>query len=333
MSKRTFYIASSPHVFDGDSVSRIMWTVSAALAPAAAWGVYVYGLPALTVLLWCIASSMVFEALAQKLKGSQVSLEDGSAVLTGLLLAMNMPASSPWWLCVFGGGAAILLGKQVFGGLGHNPFNPALVSRVLMLISFPVEMTNWKVGSGALADAVSGATPLGQAKTFLNTPELGSMPQLEMMDLLLGFRQGCVGEGAILLLLLGAAVLIYKRIVTWDIPVGFLGTLALATGIVYLVSPDNHLSPLAHLVTGGAVLGAFFMATDMVTSPLNARGRWVFGIGCGLITAVIRLWGGYPEGVSFSILLMNATVPLIDRYTKPRKFGYVKPSSAGEGAQ
>jgi electron transport complex protein RnfD len=333
VSNRKLYIASSPHVFDGDSVNRIMWTVSAALAPAAAWGVYVFGLPALMVILWCVASAAIFEALAQKLKGAEVSLEDGSAVLTGLLLAMNMPASSPWWLCVFGGAAAILLGKQVFGGLGHNPFNPALVARVLMLISFPVEMTNWKVTSGALADAVSGATPLGQAKTFLATPELGSMPQIDMMNLLMGFRQGCLGEGAIILLLLGAALLIWRGIVTWDIPVGFIASLSLITGIVYLVSPDNHLSPLTHLVTGGVVLGAFFMATDMVTSPLNAKGRWVFGLGCGLITAVIRLWGGYPEGVSFSILLMNAAVPLIDRYTKPRKFGYVAPSTAKEGAQ
>ncbi len=307
-----------------------MWTVSAALLPSALWGFYLFGLPALAVTALCVAFSAIFEAVAQKLRGREVTIEDGSAVLTGLLLAMNLPAAAPWWLCVFGAATAVLLGKQVFGGLGHNPFNPALVARVVMLISFPVEMTDWTVSSGVLADAVTAATPLGEAKTFLMSPERGQLPQVALMDLFIGMRPGSIGETSTLLLLLGAAVLYVRRIITLDIPLGFIAALLAVTIPAYMLAPDKYLSPQLHLMTGGLMLGAFFMATDMVTSPLNGKGRLVFGIGCGLITAIIRLWGGYPEGVSFSILLMNSTVPLIDRYTKPRKFGFVPVKKGGE---
>lgn len=282
------------------------------------FGVRVVGVVALAVIA-CVG----MEALAQALRRRPITLWDGSAALTGLLLALNLPASSPWWMVILGAAAAILLGKQVFGGLGQNPFNPALVARVVLLISFPVQMTNWIVDGGMLADAVATATPLGEAKTALMTS--GTVTQvageLSFWKLAVGLQRGCIGEVSEVALLLGAAFLLWRRIITWDIPLGFVASTLAITGLAWLVAPDRYLGPHVHMVTGGLVLGAFYMATDMVTSPLNRKGRWMFGIGCGVITAVIRLWGGYPEGVSFAILLMNACVPLIDRGTKPRKFG------------
>ncbi len=318
-------LSSSPHVFQGDTTARIMWQVVAALTPAAVWGVYAFGWRAAWVIGWCVAGAAAAESGALRLRGRPNALADGSAVLTGLLLGMNLPATSPWWMALLGGGVATGLGKQVFGGLGQNPFNPALVARVFLLISFPVSMTNWAVPGGALADAVTAATPLGAAKTAVATHgALGdALAGIPWWKLFVGLQPGSLGEVSELLLLVGAAYLLWKRIIPWDIPAAFLGTLVLVTGAAWLGAPTKVVPPWFHLVTGGAVLGACYMATDMVTSPLTARGRWAFGVGCGLLTAVIRLWGGYPEGVSFAILLMNATVPLIDRFTKPRKFGWV----------
>jgi len=327
---RTFYLSSSPHVHDGDSTSRIMWSVSAALVPSLLWSVYVFGFRALCVTAISILAAALAEGVALRLRGRPAAvLADGSAVLTGLLLALNLPVSAPWWLAAIGGALAILLGKQVFGGLGHNLFNPALVARVFLLVSFPVQMTDWAVNAGALADAVTGATPLGAAKAFLLTPNLASLPDLPLWQLFVGMRPGCLGEISPLFLLLGAGYLFYRRILTADIPVGFALGLVAVTGAAWLAHPERYLDPATHLLTGGFVLGAFFMATDMVTSPLTTKGRWIFGLGCGLITGIIRLWGGYPEGVSFSILLMNACVPLIERYTRPRKFGFAAPAKEG----
>ncbi|GAB4253630.1 RnfABCDGE type electron transport complex subunit D [Deferrisoma sp.] len=318
-------LSSSPHVFEGESTARIMWQVVAALAPAALWGVYAFGPRALWVIGWCIVGAALAEEVSVRLRGRPSALGDGSAVLTGLLLAMNLPATSPWWMALVGGAVAIVLGKQVFGGLGQNPFNPALVARVFLLVSFPVAMTDWRVPGGALADAVTAATPLGAAKTAVATHgALGdALAGIPWWKLFVGLQPGSLGEVSELLLLAGAAYLLWRRIVTWDIPVAFLGTLVGVTAIAWAARPAAVVPPWTQLVAGGAVLGACFMATDMVTSPLTARGRWIFGIGCGLLTAVIRLWGGYPEGVSFAILLMNAAVPLIDRFTRPRKFGWV----------
>ncbi|MDF1553269.1 MAG: RnfABCDGE type electron transport complex subunit D [Deferrisomatales bacterium] len=330
----TLHLSSSPHVFHGDSTAKIMWTVVAALLPAAGWGVFAFGPRAGWVIALAVGASMACEAAAQKLRGRPITVTDGSACLTGLLLALNLPASSPWWLVVLGAVIAIGLGKHVFGGLGQNPFNPALVARVALLVSFPVQMTTWATGGGGLlGDAVTAATPLGLAKTAAaaGTPVGQVVADSDVWHLALGFQGGCIGEVSALALLAGAAWLLWSKAITWDIPLAFVATTLAVCSVPWSVSPDQFLSPVLHLVTGGLVLGAFFMATDMVTSPLTARGRWIFGAGCGLLTAVIRLWGGYPEGVSFAILLMNACVPLIDRFTRPRKFGVVRAATAAKG--
>lgn len=320
------HLSASPHVFAQDSTARIMWSVVAALGPATLWGVYVFGWRAAWVTALAVIGCVAAELVVTALRGRAPTVSDGSAALTGLLLALNLPVTSPWWMIVLGSVVAIVLGKQVFGGLGHNPFNPALVARVVLLVSFPVPMTDWSVPGGALADAVSAATPLGEAKTLVmmggNLEEL--LRRLSLWKLALGWQGGCVGEVSTVALLLGASYLLWRRIVTWDIPLGFLLATVAVTGTAWVLDPGRYLSPAIHLVTGGLALGAFYMATDMVTSPLTSRGRWVFGVGCGVITAAIRLWGGYPEGVSFAILLMNAAVPLIDRATRPRKFGLVR---------
>ena len=325
MTKPLLHISASPHVFDGDSTARIMWGVVLALAPATAWGIYLFGWRATWVTALAVAGCVAAEAAVTALRGRPSTVSDGSAALTGLLLALNLPVTSPWWLVLLGSAVAVVLGKQVFGGLGQNPFNPALVARVVLLVSFPVAMTDWSVPGGALADAVSAATPLGEAKTLvLTSGSLGELAQrLSFWELALGWQGGCIGEVSTVALLLGAAYLLWRRVVTWDIPLGFLLATLAVTGAAWASDPDRYLGPWIHLVTGGIILGAFYMATDMVTSPLTTRGRWIFGIGCGVITAVIRLWGGYPEGVSFAILLMNAAVPLIDRATRPRTFGWV----------
>ena len=331
MSAPVLHISSSPHAFEGDSIPRIMWGVVLALAPATAWGLYAFGWRAAWVTVVAVAGCVATEAGVQALRGRPITVSDGSAALTGLLLALNLPATSPWWMVLLGSVVAIVLGKQVFGGLGQNPFNPALVARVLLLVSFPVQMTDWVVPGGALADALTGATPLGEAKTAaLAAGGLGAVAaKLDFWRLAVGLQGGCIGEVSALGLLVGAAFLFYRRIITWDIPLGFLVATVVVTGAAWGVAPERYLAPWIHVVTGGLILGAFFMATDMVTSPLNRKGRWLFGVGCGVLTGVIRLWGGYPEGVSFSILLMNAAVPLIDRATKPRKFGLVAQSSKG----
>jgi electron transport complex protein RnfD len=266
------------------------------------------------------------EAATQRIMAQAVTVRDGSAALTGVLLALNLPPASPWWMALVGSAVAIAIGKQVYGGLGYNPFNPALVARVVLLISFPVQMTTWTAPAPLFSgiDAVTTATPLGEMKTAVMLT--GKLPEgLHGMlgSYLLGNMAGSLGEVSALALLLGAAWLFYRKIITWHIPVAFLGSVVVLSGIFWLLNPSRYPSPLFHLLTGGLMLGALFMATDMVTSPVTNRGMLVFGIGCGLLTVLIRLFGGYPEGVSFAILLMNSATPLIDRFTRPKKFGYV----------
>jgi len=326
MEERQFILSSSPHIHSGESTPRIMYSVAAALVPAVLAGVYLFGPRALWVILLSVAVALATEAGAQRLMGRKVTISDGSALVTGILLALNVPPTVPWWLVVVGSAIAIVIGKQIYGGLGYNPFNPALVARVVLLISFPVQMTTWvkpsPLFSGA-ADAVTTATPLGAMKTHLMVK--GTLEGFTMTDLwnpFIGTIGGCIGETSVIALLIGAGFLLYRGYISWHIPVTFMGTVFVLSGLFWLIKPDQYMNPLFHVLTGGLVLGAFYMATDMVTSPVTYRGMMVFGAGCGAVTIVIRLFGGYPEGVSYSILLMNAATPLIDRYSRPKTFGW-----------
>lgn len=314
-------IKSAPHIHTQEDLKRVMYDVVIALLPASAVSVWFFGWRSLTVLVLASVSALVFEALILKMAGKEHigdTVFDGSALITGILVAMNLPVTSPWWMVVLGSFVAIVIAKQVFGGLGCNIFNPALVARVFLLISFPVQMTNWILPTYFSGETVTAATPLG----LLKTEGLEAVNQVYgHMDLLVGQIGGSMGEMSALALLLGGLFLLARRVITWEIPVSVLGTLVLFTGIFWMVNPEKYADPLFHLLSGGAILGALFMATDMVTSPLTRKGMLIFGIGIGLLTAIIRLFGGYPEGISFAILIMNGCVPLIDRYTAPRKFG------------
>jgi electron transport complex protein RnfD len=331
MEDRQFILSSSPHIHSGESTPRIMYSVAAALAPAIATGVYLFGLRALWVVILSVAAGLATEAGAQRVMGREVTISDGSALVTGILLALNLPPTVPWWVVIVGSAIAIVIGKQIYGGLGYNPFNPALVARVILLISFPVQMTTWLKPSPLFSravDAVTTATPLGAMKTHLMVK--GSLEGFTMGELwnpFIGNIGGCIGETSVIALLIGAGFLLYRGYITWHIPVTFIGTVFVLSGLFWAINPDQYITPLFHVVTGGLVLGAFYMATDMVTSPLTDRGMMLFGMGCGAITIVIRLFGGYPEGVSYSILLMNAATPLIDRYFKPKTFGWRTVSS------
>ncbi len=327
-TKLSVYVSSSPHVHSTEDVPWIMRQVIYALIPGALVGVYFFGIPALKVIAVAVVSCVVMEVLWQKLTGNPITVKDGSAVLTGLLLAMNLPSGAPWWLVVIGSLVAIIIAKQLFGGIGNNPFNPALVGRVFLLISFPVAMTTWpepRSFFSQAADATTGATPLGALKTAIfEHGTIAAAPGMNLMDPFLGNVGGSLGEISALALILGGIYLIARKIITWHIPVVYIATVAVFTGILWLINPEGYASPSFHLVAGGLMLGAFFMATDMVTSPITNTGKVVFAAGCGVITVVIRLWGGYPEGVSFAILIMNAFVPLINRATRPTKFGAVR---------
>lgn len=313
-------VSSSPHFHEDASVRKIMLVVIAALAPACLAGVWTFGLRALWVLLVCTAACMLVEALCVKLQGRASTLPDGSAALTGLLLGMNLPVTTPTWMCVVGAAIAIGIGKMIYGGLGYNPFNPALVGRVALLMAFPTALTTWVAPLAsplqwAGVDSVTQATPLG-------TPWAGEQV-FSTWELFIGRTGGSLGETCVPALLLGGVLLIALKIIRWQVPVCFIGTVAMITGIAHLAAPEQVAPPLLHIMSGGLILGAFFMATDMVTTPLGRMGAVIFGVGCGVITAVIRLWGSYPEGVSFSILIMNAFTPLIDRYTAGKPFGVI----------
>lgn len=317
-------VSASPHVHSGQDVRAVMRDVILALIPGLLVGFWYFGLDAVRVTALAVVGCLLAEWLTARMWGRKNPIGDLSAALTGILLAMNLPSGSPWWLVILGSLVAIILGKAIYGGLGYNPFNPALVARVFLLISFPVQMTRWVVPQGIKTsfDAATGATPLGAAKEAVSLGKpLSEAGIPSNVDLLIGNMGGSFGEVSAVALLLGGVFLLWRGHIRWQIPIGFIGTTVLITGIAHLIAPDRYLNPLVHVLAGGLMLGAFFMATDMVTSPISRKGMLIFGIGCGLLTAVIRMWGGYPEGVSFAILLMNAATPLIDRYTKPRVFG------------
>lgn len=313
MSETRLILTSSPHLFDGETVTGMMGAVLVALLPAAALGVYFFGAHALWLMLVCMVSAAASEAGVQLLRKKPLTVSDGSALVTGLLLAMTLPPATPLGVGVLGSVFAVALAKQLFGGLGTNPFNPALAGRAFLAAAFPVQLTTWNVLGGSLAtlgaDAVSSATPLKLWKAQQTLTALG--------PLFYGNHLGSVGETSALALLLGAAYLLAKRVIDWRIPAGYLGTVA----VLSLVLGQN---PLFHLLAGGLLLGAFFMATDPVTAPVTPVGRWVFGSGAGVILVVIRLYGGLPEGVAYSILIMNGFAPLIGRATAPRRFGEVR---------
>jgi RnfABCDGE-type electron transport complex D subunit len=338
-------ITHAPHAHAPVSVGKVMATVMLCLLPATLYGFWLYGWPALFLWLVAVVSALLSEALVLKLQRFPVkaAMLDGSALLTAWLLAVSLPPFAPWWIAAVGSVFAVLVVKQVFGGLGQNVFNPAMAARVMLLISFPVEMTLWTAPTpiltglapgfrdglaitfgGAGWDAITSASVLGHVKTeFSRGVDLfHSLPGIfSTADAAWGHRAGSLGESAALLLLLGGIVMIARRVITWHIPAAMLLGVALPALIAHAVNPARYLDVLPHLLSGGIMLGAFFIATDPVTSPNTARGQFIFGLGCGLLTWVIRTWGGYPEGVAFAVLLMNAATPVIDRYVKPRIYG------------
>jgi len=319
-------VTPSPHIHQGDSVKKIMYSVVFALLPALVWSFFVFGLPALFLTIVSVVMCLISEFLIQKyLLKTKPTITDGSAIITGILLAMNVPSGLPLWMMALGAIFAIGIAKMTFGGLGNNPFNPALIGRVFLLISFPVQMTTWPL-AGAV-DGTTGATPLGLIKEGLKMgkPIAELTNQLpSFSDLFIGNIGGSLGEVSTLLLLIGFIYLLFKKVITWHIPVSVLGSIFIFAEILYLINPDEYISPLYHILTGGAMLGAIFMATDMVTSPVSRIGQIIFGIGIGVITVLIRVWGAYPEGISFAILIMNAFTPLINIYVKPKRFGEAK---------
>jgi electron transport complex protein RnfD len=327
--EKPLIVSVSPHIKIDETTSRIMWTVSLSLLPAMIMSVYFFGPRAFFVTALCIISAVLSEYLFQKGLKRSININDGSAFLTGLLLGMNLPPALPFYIPIVGSVVAIVITKQLFGGLGFNIFNPALIGRAFVLISWPRAMTTWSEPTAAFValDAKTTATPLGILK------EEGIGKLLEVFgdkinlytQLLIGHRGGCIGETSIIALLIGAAFLFYKGYITWHIPISFLGTAAILAWVfggkgTGLFTGD----PIMHLLSGGLVLGAFFMATDYVTSPSLRKGQIIFGVGCGAMTMLIRLKGGYPEGVMFAILLMNCFAPLIDRSLKAKPFGTMK---------
>lgn len=350
-----YAVSAAPHIKQNISVSSVMWQVVIALTPALLAGIFFFGIHSLLLTLYAIVAAVGTEALIQKLRKVPVTVSDGSAVVTGILIAFNINVASPWWLPVVGAVFAIAIGKQIFGGLGFNVFNPALLGRAFMVASWPTLMTaGWtkttplshifessinglKDLPANVPDVITSATPLGVAKALRDTTQISrDMAEIVMNNLastdtiqnaFWGNVGGVIGEVSAAALLIGAAYLAYKHIIEWRIPISYIGTVFVLTyifgGINGLFSASIML-PVFHIFSGGLILGAFFMATDMVTSPVTKKGRIIFGIGCGVLTVVIRLVGGYPEGVSYSILLMNIAVPLIDKYTPPRIFGEVR---------
>ena len=316
--ENSLYVSPSPHIHGGDSISKNMYGVLIALIPAFLVSLYCFGLGALIVTATSVLACVIFEYLIQRfLMKKEPTLCDGSAILTGVLLAFNVPSNLPIWIILIGALAAIGIGKISFGGLGNNIFNPALVGRVFLLISFPAQMTTWPVPEVfpmTYTDAETGAT-------ILSALHEGGAALPSMVDMLIGHIGGSLGEVSAIALLLGFAFLLWKKIITWHIPVSILATVFVFTGILYLINPTVYVNPFIHLLSGGLLLGSIFMATDYVTSPMSKNGMIVYGVGIGLLTSVIRIFGSYPEGMSFAILIMNAFTPLINSYIKPKHFG------------
>lgn len=318
-------ISPAPHIHSGDSVERNMYAVIIALIPAVLVSLAQFGLGALVVLITSIGACALVEwAIVKYLMKGEFTLRDGSAILTGLLLGMNLPSNLPMWIVAIGALVAIGVGKMSFGGLGGNVFNPALVGRVFLLIAYPAQMTMWPEPGQWLSytDATTGATPLGIMQGVMHGTPGASLDQLpSSLDLLLGFNAGSLGEVSAVALLIGLGYLLYMRVITWHIPVAVLGSAFVLGGLMWAVAPELYPTPWFHLMTGGMMLGAVFMATDYVTSPMSKRGQLLYGVLIGTLTVAIRLWGAYPEGMSFAILIMNAFTPLINTYIPPKHFG------------
>ena len=328
MSNQPIIVSASPHVHSDRTSKKLMYDVIIALIPAFLVSIYVFGMSALIVTSVAIISCVLFEYLIQKhLLKSDVTITDGSALLTGVLLAFNLPSNLPIWMVVVGALVAIGIAKLSFGGLGFNIFNPALVGRVFLLVSFPVQMTMWPTvieNNTTLVDAITGATSLGTIKEGLLAGD--TMTEISTripsaIDMLFGFTGGSLGEMSALALLLGGVYLIIRKVISWHIPITLILTMLAFTGVFWIINPEHYANPVIHILSGGAILGAFFMATDLVTSPMTKKGMVIFAIGIGILTVLIRLFGAYPEGISFAILIMNAFVPLMNKYFKPRRFG------------
>lgn len=332
------FVSPSPHIHSGDSIKKNMWGVVIAMIPIMILSFVYFGINAFYTTLTAVLSCILFEYLIKKfLLKEKSTITDGSAIITGILLAFNVPSSLPLWIIVIGALVAIGIGKLSYGGLGNNVFNPALIGRVFLLISFPAQMTSWPVPTTKLSekitpdmlDSFTGATPLAMlqegiesGKSVSSIMEQNNFPSYQ--DLLLGNVGGSLGEVAAIAILGGLIFMLIRKIITWHIPTTILLTVVAFTGILNLCAPQTYADPLFHLLSGGLLLGAVFMATDYVTSPMSKKGMIVFGIGVGLLTVIIRTWGSYPEGMSFAILIMNAFTPLINKYFKPTRFGIVK---------
>ncbi len=309
METKLFTVSSSPHIKSHTTTTSLMRDVLIALSPAMIAAIIFFGISAVMLTAVCVAVAVLTEWASGKLMHKESTVGDLSAVVTGVLIAFNLPASAPWWIAAVGSVFAILIVKQAFGGIGHNIVNPALAARAFLVVGWGARMT----GSAFIpaADTVTQATPLG----LLSEGIVGQMPSY--MDMFLGNMYGCIGEVSALALLIGGIYLIVRKVITWKIPVIYLATVFI---FAFILKQD----PVFHLLAGGLMLGAIFMATDYTTSPVTPKGQIIFAVGCGLITMVIRMFGSYPEGVSYSILLMNVATPIIERYTKPRVYGVVK---------
>ena len=327
MSK--FIVSLSPHAHGTDSVERNMFGVIIALVPALLVSFFYFGIGSAIVCAVSVAACVFFEwAITKYLLHKEPTITDGSAILTGLLLGFNLPSNLPLWIIIIGALVAIGIGKMTFGGLGCNPFNPALVGRCFLLVSFPAQMTTWPVVGQltSYADATTGATPLSIMKEAIKTGDASVLDNLpSSLNMLLGNvpdGAGTIGEVCALALIIGLCYMLWKRIITWHIPLSIIGTVFVFCALLHIANPI-YANPFAEILSGGLMLGAIFMATDYVTSPMTAKGQIIYGVCIGLLTVIIRNWGSYPEGMSFAILIMNAFTPLINTYVKPKRFGEV----------
>ncbi|MBW7996753.1 MAG: RnfABCDGE type electron transport complex subunit D [Candidatus Glassbacteria bacterium] len=347
MAEINLKVSSSPHIYTAESIPRIMVAVVLSLVPAAAGAVYFFGLHAAMLIALAAGSAVGVEALCQKVRGVPVKINDFSAAVTGVLLAFNLPANVPWWMAIVGSAFAIVVVKELFGGLGYNIWNPALAARAFLLASWPTSMissTDFPAPrdgtlSGLQLDSISQSTPLQFIKNvispLLDKPEEATRAQLEavrgaleqmqgldyVLSLFWGRVGGVIGETSVALLLIGAIYLLIRGYIDWRVPLGYIGSVAVLAWV--FAGPEGYFTGNAavHVFSGGLILGAFFMATDMVTTPVTRKGKWIFALGCGVLTMLIRIKGGYPEGVSYAILLMNTATPLIDSYTRPKIYG------------